>query len=322
MACPPPDYPKSNDSKSAGNDDAVDPTRPIEGDPASLMNELKKAKEQEACFIVIRGQPQGERLSITQNEMVIGRDHQAEIHLDDPGISKKHARVQKVKNEVLLTDLGSTNGTSVNDKRIPPNSPRVLAKEDMIKIGQTILKFLPAGQLEILFYGNLGSAAHTDALTRIYNRRYLDERLDAEFKRAKALHTDLALLYFDLDHFKKINDTHGHDVGDFVLEEFAQLIRSSYIRPKDVFARFGGEEFVILLNNMNAQAATELAEKIRAAVEFHAFIHSGKRIPVTVSLGVAELRSDMESPQMLIKTADKALYEAKMGGRNRVITAN
>jgi two-component system, cell cycle response regulator len=194
----------------------------------------------------------------------------------------------------------------------------ILAKEDMIKLGNSIFKFLPAGELEILFYGNLGSAAHTDALTRIYNKGYLLEALDAEFKRAKALHTDFSVLFFDLDHFKKVNDTHGHDAGDYVLKEFANIIRTGYLRPKDIFARYGGEEFCVLLANTNGKAALSQAEKMRAAVESHAFIYEGKRLPITTSMGVAELSSGIESAQTLLKAADKALYAAKQSGRNRV----
>jgi diguanylate cyclase (GGDEF)-like protein len=156
-------------------------------------------------------------------------------------------------------------------------------------------------------------------MTRIYNKGYLLEALEAEFKRAKALHTDFSVIFFDLDHFKNVNDTYGHDAGDFVLKEITSLIRTSHLRPKDIFARYGGEEFVILLSNTGSKAATELAEKIRAAVETHAFVYEGKRLPVTTSLGVAELRAGIESAQTLIKSADKALYSAKTSGRNRVV---
>jgi diguanylate cyclase (GGDEF)-like protein len=252
--------------------------------------------------------------------MVIGRDPVADISVADQGISRKHAKVTKASGKVQLIDLGSSNGTFINDKRIQPDHPMNLAKEDMIKLGNTIFKFLPAGELEILFYGNLGSAAHTDPLTRIYNKGYLLEALEAEFKRAKALHTDFSLIFFDLDHFKKINDTYGHDAGDYVLKELTSLIRSSHLRPKDIFARYGGEEFVVLLANTGAKAATDLAERIRAAVEAHAFIYEGKRLPVTASMGIAELRAGVESAQTLLKAADKALYSAKSSGRNRVVT--
>jgi diguanylate cyclase (GGDEF)-like protein len=253
--------------------------------------------------------------------MTIGRDPTADISVADQGISRKHAKVSKEGEKVRFTDLNSSNGSFINDKKINPGDSAILAKEDMVKLGNTIFKFLPKGELEILFYGNLGSAAHTDSLTRIYNKGYLIEALEAEFKRAKALHTDFSLIFFDLDHFKKVNDNFGHDAGDYVLKEFTNMIKTGHLRPKDIFARYGGEEFVVLLANTAAKSAFELAERIRAAVESHAFIYEGKRLPVTTSLGVAELRSDIESAQTLIKAADKALYAAKSGGRNRVVTA-
>ena len=254
--------------------------------------------------------------------MTIGRDPSADLSVSDQSISRKHAKLNRENGKVRLTDLGSSNGTFVNDKKVESNQSVVLAKEDMVKLGNSIFKFLPAGELEILFYGNLGSAAHTDALTRIYNKGYLLEALDAEFKRAKALHTDFSILFFDLDHFKKVNDTYGHDAGDYVLKEFASIIRTGHLRPKDIFARYGGEEFCVLLANTGAKAAFEQAEKMRAAVESHAFIYEGKRLPITTSMGVAELASGIESAQTLLKAADKALYAAKQSGRNKVVSAS
>jgi two-component system, cell cycle response regulator len=240
----------------------------------------------------------------------------------DQGISRKHAQITKIADKVFITDLGSSNGTLVNDKKLPPKEPKELAKEDMIKLGNSILKFLPQGELETLFYGNLGLAANTDPLTKTYNKRYLLEALDAEFKRAKALHSDFSLLFLDLDHFKKVNDTFGHDAGDFVLREFSQLIRSQYLRPKDIFARYGGEEFVVLMGNTSAAVGAEVAEKMRASIELHAFIYEGKRIPVTSSMGLCELQTGIESAQTLLKMADQALYEAKNSGRNRLVVSN
>ena len=178
---------------------------------------------------------------------------------------------------------------------LSPGETRALAKEDMIKLGNSIFKFLPAGELEILFYGNLGSAAHTDPMTKIYNKGYLVEAMEAEFKRAKALHTNMSLLFFDLDYFKKVNDTYGHDAGDYVLKEFASLgpRRVSFSVPRISSLATGVREFIIVLGGSNAIVASEIAEKIRSAVETHAFIYEGKRIPITTSLGVAELKHDM-----------------------------
>ena len=310
MACP-----------SDPTDEPTDKTTVMnQGDSTTLNAELQKAKEQQACLIIIRGTPQGSRFFLTQTEMTIGRDPTADISVADQSISRKHAKVTKIDGNVVLTDLGSSNGTYINDKKVGSGDSVKLAKEDMIKLGNSIFKFLPAGELEILFYGNLGSAAHTDSMTKIYNKGYLLEALDAEFKRAKALHTDFSLVFFDLDHFKKINDTYGHDAGDYVLKEMTSLVRTSQIRPKDIFARYGGEEFVILLANTGIKLATELAERIRASIESHAFIYEGKRLSVTVSLGVSELRAGIESSSTLMKAADKALYASKGAGRNRVTT--
>jgi len=305
---------------NSGDDD--ERTKVLSADQITLNQEIQKAKEQDACLIIIRGSPQGHRYFLTVPEVVIGRDPAADISIVDQGISRKHAKITKKDGKVYLTDLNSSNGTSINDKKLPGNEPRELVKEDMIKLGGTILKFLPAGELEILFYGNLGSAAHTDAMTKIYNKGFLLEALEAEFKRAKALHSDFSVLFFDLDHFKKVNDTHGHDAGDYVLKEFAQLIRANHLRPKDIFARYGGEEFVVLLANTDAKDAFDIAERIRSAIETHPFVYEGKRLPITTSLGVAELRTGIESAQTLLKSADQALYAAKTSGRNKVVVAS
>jgi two-component system cell cycle response regulator len=311
MACPPPP-----------NDDTSEKTAVLHGDQETLNKEIQKAKEQDACLIIVRGSPQGHRFFITQPEMTVGRDPSADISVMDNGISRKHAKLLKAASSVRIEDLGSSNGTFINDKRLLPGQQLELKKEDMIKMGSSIFKYLPAGEIEILFYGYLGSAAHTDSLTRIYNKGYLLEALEAEFKRAKALHTDFSILFFDLDHFKKVNDTFGHDAGDYVLKEFTNLVRANHLRPKDVFARYGGEEFVLLLSNTNAAKAAEMAEKIRASVEAHQFIYEGKRMPVTTSLGVAELNATIESASTLLKMADKALYTSKQTGRNKVTVAS
>jgi two-component system cell cycle response regulator len=313
---------KLNSNKSCALPQRIQTILAIRQPSFTLKRELAKAKEQAACLIIIRGQPQGHRFFLTQPEMVVGRDAIADIVVNDQSISRRHAKVIQDGGKVSLSDLGSSNGTFINDKKLEPGNSIELQKEDMIKLGNSILKYLPAGELEILFYGNLGSAAHTDPMTRIYNRGYLVEALEAEFKRAKALHTDFSVLFMDIDHFKKINDKYGHDAGDFVLKEFTALIRTGHLRPKDVFARYGGEEFVVLLANTNAQGAQDLAERIRTAIESHIFNYEGERIPVTTSVGIPELTSGIESANTLLKLADKALYSAKQGGRNRSVVAS
>ncbi len=288
-------------------------------DQETINRELQKAKEQPACLILIRGTPQGHRFFITGEQMIIGRDPAADISILDASISRKHARITKLENAVSIEDLGSSNGTFINGKRLAPGTIVILSKEDLVKLGNSIVKYLPAGEIEIIFYGNLNQAANTDPMTKCFNKGYFLEAIEAELKRAKAFSTPLSLIFFDLDHFKKVNDTYGHDGGDFVLKEFTHLIRGlGVIQQKDIFARYGGEEFCLLMPSTVIQDAEKTAELMRGKIQTHAFNYEGKRIPVTSSLGVAELRSDIESASDLIKAADKALYESKEGGRNRV----
>lgn len=308
----------SNDS----SDKTDEKTEVLTGVQETLNREMQRAKQQEACLIVIRGPSQGQRYFLTQDEMIIGRDPRAEIAVPDKSISRQHARLFKKEGRVLINDLNSANGTIINGQKMPKEAAVPLGKEDMIRLGNVIMKFLPAGEYEILFYGEMDSKAYTDALTQISNKRYLEERLEAEFKRAKALGDELAVIFFDIDFFKKLNDSHGHAAGDFVLRELAQIIRGQFIGPKDVFARYGGEEFVIALAKTNAEKAGKISETIRASIEAHAFIFEGKRLPVTISMGVAELETLTTNTHSLLKKADQAAYESKNRGRNRVTVAS
>ena len=227
----------------------------------------------------------------------------------------------KKNGKIFVQDCKSTNFTFLNDKKLDPGVPMELKKEDMIKIGSTILKYLPAGELEIFMLGSLENAAHTDPLTKAYNKGYVMESLEAEFKRARALHQEFALIIFDLDFFKKINDNYGHDAGDYVLKEVAQIVRTKILPKKAIFGRFGGEEFMILLPGSGLQEAAGVGESLRNTIEKHAFTYDGKKLPITTSVGVAEMTADVDQPTMLFKLADKAVYQSKHGGRNRVSQA-
>lgn len=307
-----------NNPKNSGDE----ATQLLGLDQETINRELQKAKEQPACLILIRGTPQGHRYFITEDEMIIGRDPAASISIADQTISKKHAKIVKEGTVIKIEDLGSSNGTLINGKKLEAGHVAKLAKEDMIKLGNSIVKYLPAGEIEIIFYGNLNQAANTDPLTRIFNKGYFLEAIEAEVKRAKALSTPLSLIFLDLDHFKKINDTYGHDGGDFVLKEFTTIVKATgVVKPKDIFARYGGEEFCILMPGTSAEDAAKAAEQLRGKIQTHAFQYDSKRIPVTSSLGVAELQGDLDTASDLIKSADKCLYDSKQSGRNRVTVA-
>jgi two-component system cell cycle response regulator len=160
--------------------------------------------------------------------------------------------------------------------------------------------------------------AVTDPLTGLRNRRYLDSHLGRMMERARDSRAPLALLAFDLDRFKAVNDTHGHPAGDAVLKEFARRLTAN-TRGHDVIARIGGEEFVCAMPDADIDDARAAAERVRAAVETPGFDLGGTVIEVTVSVGVAALRPGDRAPEKLLARADAALYRAKNTGRNRVI---
>ncbi|HMC57647.1 MAG TPA: sensor domain-containing diguanylate cyclase, partial [Candidatus Solibacter sp.] len=160
-----------------------------------------------------------------------------------------------------------------------------------------------------------------DPLTGLYNRRYLAEMLEREIRRAVRAEQSLGVLMLDLDHFKKFNDTYGHEAGDTVLRETASFLTKS-IRVEDVVCRFGGEEFVIILPTADLNAAHARAERIRSKLRELTVLHQGQSLGmITVSVGVATLPQHGTSPKDLLEAADAALYRAKREGRDRVVDA-
>ncbi len=284
----------------------------------TLISELKKASNVEACLIVVRGLQQGKRYALSSASTLIGRDSTADIVINDPKVSRKQATIEVMDNAVILVDGQSTNGSYINDRKLERGGAVVLNKEDMIKIGDTVLKYLPRGALEIRYIGILEAQAHTDALTLIYNKGYILEVLDAEFKRAKALSSAFSMLFLDIDHFKQVNDTYGHSAGDHVLCEVSRILRSAVANDQGILGRFGGEEFIVLLPEHSDSAAQRLAESMRQTIEKHPFVLDHHIINITSSIGVASLTPNLNAATELLKLADKALYQAKNSGRNRV----
>jgi len=235
-------------------------------------------------------------------------------------VSRQHSQITIEDEKIYIADMGSRNGTFLNDEAIG-GAKVELAKEDMIKLGSTILKYLPAGQLETLYHINITNAAHIDKLTGLFNRKYISEVLEVEFKRAKALHSNISVVLFDIDNFKKINDTYGHDCGDQVLTTLGLQVKASGLRERDLAGRYGGEEFIVVLTNSSTEQAAEVAERIRKKIEGHEFTYDGTKIPVTVSLGVASIKKDFHLGADIYKEADKALYESKRTGKNKVTVA-
>ncbi len=269
------------------------------------------------CLVVLYGGGIiGKKYDLSPGVTTIGRDPLASIVLDADSVSRSHARVEIVAGEAVVVDLDSTNGTFINDN---PVAREVLKSGDHLKVGDVIFKFLAGHNVEAAYHEEIYRMTIRDGLTGIANVRYLNEFLEREFARSRRHGRELAVILFDIDHFKRINDTLGHLTGDFVLRDMARVV-DHRVRRDELFARYGGEEFCLVLPETSLDGALTFAEIVRKAIESHRFVFDGALIPVTVSLGVAVFAPDMTRPIDVIRAADAALYRAKNNGRNRVET--
>jgi diguanylate cyclase (GGDEF)-like protein len=254
------------------------------------------------------------------DEVVIGRSRSASLFLEDPGVSRRHARITRTPGgRYILEDLGSTNGTLLNGSQIKSVE---LQPGDRVQVGSDVViqfGFLDAAEERLA--KKLYEASTRDALTGAYNRKYFLERMQAELSYARRHRASLAAMLVDIDRFKSINDNHGHAAGDVVLRAVATQI-AGMVRTEDAFSRYGGEEFALIARGGSLAQAARFAERIRAAVEAMAPPIKAK-LRVTVSIGVAEAREcDHASVEALLGLADQRLYAAKRGGRNRVCSAD
>ncbi|MBN9685065.1 MULTISPECIES: GGDEF domain-containing protein [unclassified Corallococcus] len=289
------------------------------GQKETVVTVISKISERpvnlDAALVVIYGLDLGRKYDLAREETLIGRSSKSDIQIDQEAVSRNHARITNTTKGVRIEDLGSTNGTFVNDDIA--SSARSLQNGDLVKIGRTIFKFIAGGNIEAAYHDEIYRLTTMDGLTQIYNRRYFDEQLDREVSRSRRYERVLSLVMFDLDHFKDVNDTYGHLAGDSVLKQLASTVRTR-IRREDVFARYGGEEFALLLPEIHLTGARQLAEKVRKLVERQRFEFDKQVIPVTLSMGVATLEPHHREPAELVRTADEHLLTAKSQGRNRI----
>lgn len=272
-----------------------------------------------ASLLMMAGPRVGESYALTANTSVIGRAADAEISLDDHGLSRRHCVIVQGEAGFLMQDLGSKNGVIVNGT---PMTERLLQEGDRIALGSNVLlKFVLQDEIEEQFQERLLESLTTDSTTGAYNRRFFVHRLRAECSYARRHSQDLALLFVDLDHFKGVNDTFGHPAGDHVLREVVKILKDG-VRVEDVVSRYGGEELTVMLRGTSSDGALLVAERLRQTIAQHRFEHQGLRIPVTVSIGLASLTPNVcDTPQDLVQAADEALYRAKHEGRNRTVVA-
>jgi len=275
------------------------------------------ARRDRVVLLRMDGVAAGQVVSVTQFPFSMGRHPTNRLPVDDDSISRFHARFTCENGEYFVEDLGSRNGTFVQGKRV---SRLQIRDDDWVQLGArvsfrfAVTDFRQEGLLRKLY-----ESSTRDALTGAYNRRHFEDRLRAEIAFAVRHATDCALLLLDLDHFKRINDTYGHPAGDEVLRHLTGVAGRT-LRAEDVFARMGGEEFVVVLRNIELKGATRLAERLCASVRAKVIEHGGNTIKVTMSAGAASLACcRTPSPDELISIADRRLYLAKQQGRNRVV---
>ena len=276
----------------------------------------QRAVNRAAALVLIHGEDLGRKFDLVTEETLIGRTSKADIQVDQDSVSRNHAKIRVDDGRITIEDMGSTNGTIVNDEHIEDTLR--LRNGDLVKIGRTIFKFIAGNNIEAAYHDEIYRMTTVDGLTQVFNRRYFEDAIERELSRSRRYTRPLSLVLMDIDHFKKINDTYGHLAGDAVLKEVALTVRGR-TRREDVFARFGGEEFALLLPEVEQKGAGHLAEKARKLVEKHEFVFDGESIPVTISAGVATVQKKTETPAELIRRADEKLYEAKTAGRNRVV---
>jgi diguanylate cyclase (GGDEF)-like protein len=298
--------------------DQTIPEEPESGPEKTIITSISGDKEREKHFYIIflSGPLMGKMHLLEEGTVVLGRVGEVDIPINDLGISRKHCAILFHKGQAVLKDLGSTNGTFLNGKRV---TEAELREGDKIQISSsTILKFDQQDKIENIFHKELYKMAVVDALTGAYNKRFFEERIQEEFSYCFRNKVPLALVMYDIDHFKKINDTYGHPAGDFVLSRMAGLTKT-IVRSEDILARYGGEEFVVILKATDAEGALTLAERLRRLIEETDFEFEGKKIKVTISVGLATLvGQNLANWETMLKLADSLLYKSKNNGRNRV----
>jgi two-component system, cell cycle response regulator len=274
-------------------------------------------------FTILEGPRVGQDIfpiPVTQRAVFIGRDRQTcDWCIDDPSISRQHCKVfvhdTRGGAALRLEDLDSTNGTFVNGRPIKEVD---LQSGDKVHFADVLVRFDLMDQADLQYQRALIDRAQRgdrDPLTGLLTRSFLEHRMPQMIEGTEKLDIPLTLVMLDLDHFKLVNDTHGHPVGDVVLQRAAQALVAA-IRRRDPAVRMGGEEYAAFLSHTPLVEGYHVAERIRRNIELLQFDDTASDLHVTASLGVAERRPD-ESAESWLHRADEALYAAKRQGRNR-----
>ncbi len=288
------------------------------------MEALSANREgKKAHLLVLAGQDVGRTIALDHNSIIIGRDLECGVSMQGEGISRQHARLSlDNKNMYMIEDLSSTNGTFVRGQRI---TRCALLDGDKVLLGRrTVLKFMIQNEIEENYFQEMYESSTRDALTGVYNRKYLLEKVVVDLSFARRHHIPFTLMMIDIDHFKQINDTYGHQTGDRALQVVASSI-DGMIRVEDTFGRYGGEEFAIIAQGTKFEGGKVFGERVRQLVAEQSISvvgHPEQTFTLTISMGVATVQGDVIAHSAtIISVADKNLYAAKAAGRNRVVAS-
>ncbi len=297
--------------RTIGRDSTTPTTQPRTLRPAHGAGDANGA---DACLVVLQGPSLGQRIDLGDGELTLGRGDDASFRIDERSVSRLHARIWRQDGSWRLRDLGSTNRSLLNDV---PVEEAELSDGDYITIGSCVLKFMARTSVEARYHDEIYHLATRDPLTGLSNRRHFLDLIERELQRANRHDRALCLLIIDLDHFKAINDRHGHIAGDQVLERLGSALQS-LARDEAIAARIGGEEFAIALPEHDLVAGAAVAEQVRGTIAALEFTLPDGPTTITVSVGAATWRPGMQRVGDLMGAADEALYRAKQLGRNRV----
>jgi diguanylate cyclase (GGDEF)-like protein len=291
--------------------------------PLEDSNELRKAlqaqlqKSVSPSLVVIAGPDVGLRVRLDRS-LEVGRDPTASFALRDESVSWRHVRVEdRGAGEWAVVDLGSTNGTLLNGEIM---TDALLRSGDRVHLGKTVLEFQIADALREDFNAEVQRLIHQDELSGLWVRRRFDAQLQSTVSAVRAGSIPVvSVIVMDLDGVKAINDTHGHDMGAFVIGSAGRVIDGA-LGPKGFATRFGGDEFAAALPSISKADACALAEELRVAVVSHVYERGGVRVYPGMSCGVAAVPDDAADAEQVFRAADQAMYRAKRAGKNRVST--
>ena len=293
----------------------------------TLFQALGDSAQRRPCLVLNSVDNIGTRFPMQGPRMTLGRSPECDVCLESLGVSRRHAELREVGDTVTLYDLGSSNGTHLNEQRI--QAPVELKDGDVVRLGAAVLKFCDRQSQDALLHERLYRLATVDSGTDTYTRKYLLEALEREVRLTRRTGRPLSVMCLDLDNLRAVNNRHGHNAGDLVLRSTATATQER-LRGSDILARMGGDEFAVVLPDTELPAAIELAERVRTAVAARSFelatpaqgsattLTTTTRHRQTVSIGVTQLTQHTLDVRDLLGAADAMCYAAKRAGRNRV----